>query len=98
MRLTRRGAVLVYGIIALWMFLPFIPVVVAGAIASACGCQLDEGSAHPCILFGRDIGGALYQMGVMGWLCLITFPTGLLALAAFTAGIRAGRNRAAGQS
>ena len=73
-----------YGVIILWMFSPMIPVVMASVIASACGCKLDEGSAHKCILFGRDIGGMLYSMGVMGWFGLLTFPSGFLALIVFT--------------
>ena len=66
------------------MFLPFIPVIIAGVIAAACGCKLDEGSVHPCTVFGTDIGGALYTMGVMGWFGLLTFPTGILALIVFS--------------
>ena len=60
-------------------------VAVAGMIASANGCQLDEGSAHPCIVNGQDMGEQLYGMGVMGWFMLVTFPTGLLALAIYGA-------------
>ena len=83
--MTRRTKIIAgYGIILLWIFLPMIPVVLAGVIASACGSKLDEGSAHPCIVFGKDIGGTLYAMGMMGWFGLITFPTGFLALIVFT--------------
>jgi hypothetical protein len=83
--MTRRAKVATgYGVILLWMFSPMIPVVIAGAIASKCGCQLDEGGTHPCIVFGRDIGGALYSMGVMGWFGLLTFPSGFIALIVFT--------------
>jgi len=82
----RRGSKIAsgYGIILLWIFLPMIPVVIAGAIASYTGSQLDEGGPHPCIVFGRDIGGTLYKMGVMGWFGLLTFPTGFIALIVFT--------------
>jgi hypothetical protein len=73
-----------YGGILLWMFSPVIPVVMASLIASACGCKLDEGSAHTCIVFGTDIGGMLYSMGVMGWFGLLTIPSGLLFLVVFT--------------
>jgi hypothetical protein len=68
------------GIIALWIFLPMISVFVAAMIAKAWGCPLDEGSAHPCVVLGLDIGGLLYSMGVMGWLFLLTIPSGLIAL------------------
>ena len=73
-----------YGAIIFWMLLPMIPVFIAGAIASHYGAQLDEGGPHPCIVSGRDIGGTLYRMGVMGWYGLLTFPTGFIALIIFT--------------
>jgi hypothetical protein len=83
--MTRRTKVAAgYGIILLWMLSPMIPVLLASAIASTCGCKVDEGSAHTCIVFGRDIGGMLYSMGVMGWFGLLTFPSGFLALIVFT--------------
>ncbi|HTS16954.1 MAG TPA: hypothetical protein VMP11_05220 [Verrucomicrobiae bacterium] len=93
--MTRRAKIIGYGVIVLWTFLPMIPVVIAGAIASHCGCQLDEGGAHPCIVLGRDIGGRLYEMGVVGWFGLLTFPTGILALLLFT-GIVIARRCASG--
>jgi hypothetical protein len=58
-------------------FLPVVSVAIAGGIANANGCQLDEGSAHPCIVNGQDVGETLYAMGVMGWLMLVTIPIGL---------------------
>jgi len=83
--MTRGGKIAIgYGVILLWIFLPMIPVLIAGAIASYTGSRLDEGGPHPCILFGRDIGGTLYEMGMMGWFGLLTFPTGLIALILFT--------------
>jgi hypothetical protein len=57
--------------------LPLFSVAVAGEIASANNCQLDEGSVHPCIVNGRDMGQTLYTMGVMGWFMLVTIPVGL---------------------
>ena len=82
--MTRRAKVAAgYGVILLWMFSQMVPVIIAGLIASACGCKLDEGSAHTCIVFGRDIGGMLYSMGVTGWFGLLTFPSGFLALIVF---------------
>lgn len=64
---------------ALYTFGPLLSTMIAGAIANAHGCQLDEGSIHPCIVAGKDIGETLYSMGVMAWLMLITLPTGLIA-------------------
>lgn len=91
-----RGKTIGYGIILLWMFLPLIPVFVAAGIASACGCALDEGSVHPCIVFGKDLGHLLFGMSMMGWFAMATFPTGILALILFSV-IVWWRNRMAGQ-
>lgn len=83
--MTRRAKIGIgYGVILLWMFLPLIPVLIAGAIASHYGCQVDESGPHPCIVFGKDIGGTLCSMGVMGWFGLLTFPSGFLALLLLT--------------
>ena len=79
----RRASVIGLAAIILWTFLPMILSGIAYAIASACGCQLNEADTHSCIVFGRDIGGTLYALGLIGWLEIITFPTGLLAMIAF---------------
>jgi hypothetical protein len=75
----------VFLLIAAWTVWPMVLVGVAGSIASANGCQLDEGSVHSCIVNGRDMGEQLYGMGLMGWFMLVTIPTGLLALAVYCA-------------
>jgi hypothetical protein len=80
----RHGIAMGCIIIVAWMVLPLIPVVVAGVIASIGACPLDEGSVHPCIILGRDIGKTLYRMSMLGWFSLATFPTGILALMVFT--------------
>lgn len=72
-------------VILVWTVWPMVLVGVASSIAVANGCQLDEGSVHPCVVNGRDMGEQLYGMGVMGWFMLVTIPTGLLALAAYGA-------------
>lgn len=62
---------------------PFLLAMTAGAIANHYGCRLDEGSIHPCIVNGNDIGGTLYTMGVLGWLALGTIPLGAIALGVY---------------
>ena len=57
--------------------LPAVSVATAGQIANANGCQLDEGSIHPCVVNGEDMGETLYTMGMMGWLLIATIPLGL---------------------
>jgi hypothetical protein len=73
-----------YVVIALFAGWPIISVVIAGSIASWNGCTLHEGFVNPCIVGGRDIGGTLYSMGVMGWFMLATIPIGAVAFVAWT--------------
>lgn len=67
-------------IILLLALAPVISVIVAGSIADANGCALDEGSVHPCVVNGTDIGATLYALGVTGWLMLASIPLGAGAL------------------
>lgn len=64
---------------ALYTFGPLLAALGAGAVADAHGCTLNEGNAHPCVIAGHDWGGTLYGLFVLGWLALLTLPTGLLA-------------------
>lgn len=61
--------------------LPVASVAVAGLVAEAAGCTLNEARAHPCVIAGLDWGGLLYTMGVLGWLMLATIPIGGALLA-----------------
>jgi hypothetical protein len=62
---------------------PWVLVAAAGTVASANGCDLDEGSIHPCIINGKDYGEDLYTMGMMGWIGIATCPVALLLLGAY---------------
>jgi hypothetical protein len=73
-----------YGVLVLFTVAPILSVCVAELIASACGCQLDEGGAHPCIIHGVDIGPLLGDMFVCGWFMLVTIPVGVASLLGFT--------------
>lgn len=66
-------------ILLLWIA-PLLLALAAGGLASSLGCELNEGSVHPCILFGSDIGGTLYTMSVLGWLTIIGIPFVVIAL------------------
>lgn len=59
---------------------PVGSVAISGWIADAHGCKVDEGSAHPCMIGGKDYGELLYTFFVLGWLMLFTIPLGALAL------------------
>jgi TRAP-type C4-dicarboxylate transport system permease small subunit len=79
-RLRNALLIIVFVLLLIWTTWPIISVALAGSIASANGCQLDEGSIHPCVVRGADMGETLYAMGVMGWFALVTVPTGGLGL------------------
>lgn len=59
---------------------PVASVAIAGSIAEANNCRLDEGSIHACLVNGEDWGPTLYTMFVMGWFMLATIPLGGMAL------------------
>lgn len=86
---VRRFPWIGYGVaLALIVFiaaLPLISVFLTYLIADANGCRVDEGSVHPCVVMGVDIGGLLYTMGVLGWLMLASLPLGALAVIAWLA-------------
>ena len=65
-------AVLIIATILAW--LPAICLVVTVGVAAATGCRVDEGSVHPCIVAGHDIGDALYAGLMMVWAIVLAFP------------------------
>src|SRR5436305_12905319 len=67
-------------LIVLVAFAPVGSVLACGLIANAYGCRVDEGSVHSCVIKGKDYGQLLYTLGVMGWLMLVTLPSGVFAL------------------
>lgn len=66
-------------LIVLFALAPVGTAIASASIANAHGCQVDEGSAHPCIINGHDYGQLFYTLGVLGWLMLVTLPGGLFA-------------------
>ena len=58
-----------------------LSLALAIGVASPFGCALDEGSVHPCVVFGLDLGALLYVMAVAGWMTLFTAPLAAIALA-----------------
>lgn len=74
----RRLLWLVAGLLTLVGLAPVASLTLAAVIANRYGCRLHEGFPEPCLIGGTDWGGTLYQMGVAGWLMLLTLP--LLAL------------------
>jgi len=59
---------------------PFVLTLGAGLIAAALGCQLNEGSVHPCVVFGVDLGYPLYATALTGLIMLIGLPFAGVAL------------------
>jgi hypothetical protein len=58
---------------------PLISAAIAGGIASALGCSVNEGGASGCIFMGTDVSESLLVMFVLGWLALVTLPFGAIA-------------------
>jgi hypothetical protein len=55
--------------------LPMASLLLALLTANIGGCQLDEGSEHPCLLAGHDLGSTLYAMSVGGgWIAIAALP------------------------
>jgi hypothetical protein len=69
-----------FALIVLFGALPLLSALTASAVAAALGCGLDEGSIHLCMLWGRNIGKALYIMFVSGWFGMVTIPFACLAM------------------
>ncbi|GAB6841015.1 hypothetical protein HNR00_004505 [Methylorubrum rhodinum] len=49
-------------------------------LAFLTGCHVDEGSRHPCVICGLDLGGLLYTLTMMGWLMIPMLPFMVLTL------------------
>lgn len=81
----RTKVVIGYGAIFLWMFWPLLYACIASVIAASCDCKLNETNAHPCVVFGVDVGETLYAMFLIVFVTGGTFLTGILALLVFTA-------------
>lgn len=73
----------VVSLIILVAILPVISVAIAGALAEANHCQLDEGSIHPCVINGVDRGSDLYTLAMLGWFMIATIPLGAMALVVY---------------
>ena len=82
-RRPKRFPWLIYTIVLLLIllaaFAPVISVMIAGKIAEAHGCTLNEGRAHPCVINGVDHGNTLLTMAMLGWFMLATLPIGAIA-------------------
>ena len=84
-RMERRlRNAIVYGVIVSWTAFPIVGALIATVVSAICGCRVNEAVPTPCVVFGVDIGKALYTLGVMGWLGVVTLPTGGVAFALFT--------------
>ncbi len=75
-----RPGLVLFALIVLYSIGPILSVLFVTVVANALGCQVDEGGVHPCLCCGVDIGRLLHSMGVLGWLALVTLPTGAMAL------------------
>jgi hypothetical protein len=75
---------IVYGVIVSWTAFPIFCALIPMVVSAICGCTVNEAASAPCVVFGVDIGKPLYTLGVMGWLGVVTLPTGGVAFALYT--------------
>ena len=67
-------------LVILVCLLPLASVMLSSAIAKWLGCTVSGAGPQPCMCYGVDIGGALYTMGGLGYLMMLTLPAaGLVA-------------------
>ncbi len=78
--MIKRLMVVALALIVLFGAAPIVAVLAAAAIAGALGCTLNEGAAHACLLFGRNIGGMLYVMFTSHWFAMMTIPVAVMVL------------------
>jgi hypothetical protein len=76
----RRILVWLLVILTVLELVPLLSVLATALVANVLGCTVDEGSIHPCLFAGTDLGGLLYSMGMMGWLFILTAPLMVLVL------------------
>jgi hypothetical protein len=79
----RRLRLAVLAVVTLLVWLPFLSLVAGLFLAGYTGCQVDEGSVHPCPVGGFDLGPMLYDMTVAGWLMIAALPFMLLTALAW---------------
>ncbi len=82
--LDRRLIWIAYSALLLFTIAPILSAFLADLIAAIFGATLDEGSAHPCLVGGYDLGPLLYSMLVYGWLMLMSVPVGIFLILALT--------------
>jgi hypothetical protein len=91
-----RNAI-IYGVIVSWTVFPVFCAFIAMVVSAISGCTVSGGPQRPCIIFGVDVGRTLYVLSAMGWLGLVTLPSGGIAFALYTAFVvlqsRAARRR-----
>lgn len=65
-------------VVTLIVWTPALLLALGLALTFLTGCHVDEGSRHPCVICGLDIGGLLYALTMMGWLMIPLLPFMLL--------------------
>ena len=79
-RLLRRPALFILCVVTVIAWAPLAGVLAGAALSSAFDCRVDEGSVHPCVVGGIDLGSFLNLLTVSGWLMLGLWPVMLLTL------------------
>ena len=64
-------------LIAIFAVLPMAVVYLAASVADLNGCTILDAGPTPCLIFGADRGGLLYDMAAMVQVSFVTLPIGI---------------------
>lgn len=71
----------IFGVVIVITLAPLIFMLVSGLVGALAGCQVDEGTARACHVFGADVGELLYAGTTSAWYAMVTAPIGVLVAA-----------------
>ena len=78
--MIKRLMIIALALIVLFGVSPLVAALAGAAVAGTLGCPLTENGVHACLLFGRDVGGALHAMAESQWFIKVTIPVAVMVL------------------
>jgi len=75
---SKKASINICIAITIYTFGPLIVSMLAGLFGACLGCNINEAGTDKCIRLGIPFGNFLNFFGVVGWLSIITLPTGII--------------------
>jgi len=75
---SKKDAIIICIAITIYTFGPLFVSMLAGLLGFCLGCNINEAGTDNCIRLGIPFGNFLSILGMMGWLSIITLPTGII--------------------